>query len=465
NGIASVSGATYSGLSLNVGDNPIQVIVTAANKSAKTYTVIVKRLGSDSSRNRNPGGTSSSIADTAVTGATGVTEIKTMDGKPVAFTIVNEGQVEKALQNIKSGLLTISVDSREAEQVNIKLDSKALQKIIDAQSIQTISIDTKLGTYLLPIQQIHILQWAAQLNVKREDMQLEIIISRNDGAEQRAGASGIKVLGAVDFTVQVSSSDGKTLNIDSFTQYVARSIKSESPFNDGSLAAVRVSTDSSGKVSYSPVPFSAKGNEVTIYSRTNSTYMLIDNPLSFKDIENHWAKADIQKMANKRIVQGVTSEAFSPNEPVTRAEFAALITRLLGLENADLSSELSFKDIPSDAWYRGSVAAAVGSRIVSGYEDSSFRPDQTISRQEMALMIYRAIQFAGSKDQEPVNKQSLFADQEKIADWAQEAVHRLTGMKLMEGVSTDSFAPFDVATRAQSAVMLSRVLSVLSFTR
>ncbi|MFD0677833.1 MULTISPECIES: S-layer homology domain-containing protein [unclassified Paenibacillus] len=473
NGTASVSGAAYNGLSLNVGDNPIQVIVTAANKAAKTFTVVVKRLGSSGSSNRNSGGTSSSssepstgnAADAGVTGVTGITEIKNIDGKLASFTIVNEEQIGKALQNTSNGLLAISVDSREAEQVNVMLDSKALQKIIDAQSIQTVSISTKQGTYLLPSQQINIIQWVSQLNVKREDMKLEIVISRNDSAEQRAEASGLKVLSAVDFTIHVTASDGRTLNIDSFTQYVARSIKSEHPVNEGTLAAVRVSTDGSGNVGYSPVPFTVKGNEVTLYSRTNSTYMLMDNHLTFNDIEKHWAKADIEKMANKRIVQGVTFEEFHPNESVTRAEFAALITRVLGLEHVKLSGEVSFKDVPDDAWYRSSVAAAVQSGIVSGYEDGIFRPDQTISRQEMALMIFRTIQFAGSKEQQTVNKQTLFADQGKIAGWAQEAVSRLTGMKLMEGVSTDRFAPSDAATRAQSAVMLSRMLSVLSFTK
>jgi parallel beta-helix repeat protein len=396
----------------------------------------------------------------------GVTEIKTVGDKQVAFTFVNEKQIDKALQNTDSSLLAISVESGDAEQVNIKLSSKALQKMIDAKSIQTISVDTKLGTYLLPIQQIDIIKWAAQLNVYLENMQLEIIISRNDSAKQHAESSGFKVLAAIDFTIQVSMADGKMMDIDSFTQYVARAIKTEIPVMEGNLAAVRVSTDSSGSVSYEPVPFSVNGNEVIIYSRTNSTYLLLENHLSFKDTQRHWAKDDIEKMANKRIVQGVAPEEFNPDVPVTRAEFAVLLTRFLGLENtAGLSGKISFEDVPSDAWYRDSLAAAVGSGIVSGYENNAFRPDGTISRQEMALMIYRAIQFAGSKDQEPANQQPIFMDQDKVADWAQEAVNRLTGMKLMEGVSNGSFAPSDVSTRAQSAVMLSRMLPVLSFTR
>ncbi|MDQ0896690.1 S-layer homology domain-containing protein [Paenibacillus sp. V4I7] len=396
----------------------------------------------------------------------GVTEIKTVGDKQVAFTFVNEKQIDKALQNTDSSLLAISVESGDAEQVNVKLSSKALQKMIDAKSIQTISVDTKLGTYLLPIQQIDIIQWAAQLNVYLENMQLEIIISRNDSAKQHAESSGFKVLAAIDFTIQVSMADGKMMDIDSFTHYVARAIKTEIPVMEGNLAAVRVSTDSSGSVSYEPVPFSVKGNEVIIYSRTNSTYLLLKNHLSFKDTQRHWAKDDIEKMANRRIVQGVSSEEFHPDVPVTRAEFAVLLTRFLGLEKtAGLSGKISFEDVPSDAWYRDSLAAAVGSGIVSGYENNAFRPDGTISRQEMALMIYRAIQFAGSKDQEPANQQPIFMDQDIIADWAQEAVNRLTGMKLMEGVSNGSFAPSDVSTRAQSAVMLSRMLPVLSFTR
>ncbi len=173
----------------------------------------------------------------------------------------------------------------------------------------------------------------------------------------------------------------------------------------------------------------------------------------FTDTIGHWAEDDINQMADKGVVSGVTATTFEPDRSITRAEFAALITRALKLSAAN--NDGVFKDVPTDAWYADEVAAAAASGLIVGY-NGNFRPDDTITREEMAVVIMKAYKFLGKS---PLNgKIDQFADKDSISAWAVEYVDQAVSSGLISGMTANTFAPSENATRAQVTSLIKRLL-------
>lgn len=284
----------------------------------------------------------------------------------------------------------------------------------------------------------------------------------NEKAAAEAIANGKDVKKAVEFTLTVGTEEGKNEEISNFHQYIARSIKLDAATDTKALAAVRVEQDAKGNTVYHPVPFSIQGNDALIYSRTNSTYLLIANPVTFSDLEHHWSKQIVESMANKMIVQGEGASSFVPDRQVTRAEFAALLVRSFGLSSLQ-ATVTSFKDVKATDWFVTAVSLAADAGLVSGYEDHTFRPDAAISRQEMAVMIDRALQFAGFNAELKPSNSVTFSDEVNIAEWAKDAIRTASALKIINGRDGNVFSPLSTGTRAESAVMLSRMLQALNF--
>lgn len=180
-----------------------------------------------------------------------------------------------------------------------------------------------------------------------------------------------------------------------------------------------------------------------------------ENKAVFGDIEGHWASSEIKKLYEKGIVTGDEKGNFNPEANVTRAEFTAMMVRLLGLDSQKYIS--MFADVDSKAWYADIIATAVAYGIVSGDGDS-FRPTDGISREEMAVILIRAYEKKiGAADSGEVSA----TDRAKISQWALEAVEKAWSMGLINGFEDGSFAPQDSVTRAQAAVVMVRLLEYI----
>ena len=177
-----------------------------------------------------------------------------------------------------------------------------------------------------------------------------------------------------------------------------------------------------------------------------------DLPNRLTDIIGHWAEADINDMAKRGIVSGVTETTFEPEREITRAEFAALVARALRLT---AQNGAAFEDVAANSWYADEVAAASAAGLISGY-DGFFRPDDTITREEMAVIIVKACQFRGG---ETVTGQiDRFADKDDISSWALTYADQAVSTGLISGMTADTFAPRNNATRAQVTSLLKRML-------
>ena len=174
----------------------------------------------------------------------------------------------------------------------------------------------------------------------------------------------------------------------------------------------------------------------------------------FTDIIGHWAEEDINEMAQKGLISGVTSTAFEPDRAITRAEFATLIARGLNL-NSSVSA--GFHDVQAGVWYTNYVNAAASAGLINGYDDY-FRPDDLITREEMAVIIVKAYLFQGGQSQR--NGLEQFIDQEDISSWARDYVDQAVGAGLIYGMTSNTFVPAENATRAQAASLLKRLINM-----
>ncbi|TVY00405.1 S-layer homology domain-containing protein [Cohnella terricola] len=283
-----------------------------------------------------------------------------------------------------------------------------------------------------------------------------------DKVKEQAKKQGLTLVGEpVEFSVTVSR-DGKTVK--EFTHfggtYVERTIVLDRGLPAGVPAAFYYD-EKTGTLVYVPAKFAARDGKttVTILSPGNSVYAaaVATYPKSFADTKGHWAEEAIAALTAKTILNGVSKAEFAPRKPVTRAEFAAMLVRALGLR--DGGAPAAFGDVKPGAWYADPVRIAAQYWIVEGSSDGTFRPGATITREQMAVMVARALALRPSAG--PAKDLPALRDKDKLQSWSKEAVDAVLRAGIMEGKSSGLFAPGDSATRAEAAVLLERLLKAM----
>ncbi|MDN4081781.1 S-layer homology domain-containing protein, partial [Paenibacillus polymyxa] len=204
--------------------------------------------------------------------------------------------------------------------------------------------------------------------------------------------------------------------------------------------------------------------EAIIKSNHNSIYAVVSADKKFKDLENHWAQKDVEMMANKLIVKGVQPDIFEPNRAITRAEFVALLVRGLGMQEKPLPKH--FTDIKEDAWYAGSVGAAIDAGLIRGYGNQSFGPEKVITREEIAVIAEKAVDYVQTLNTIPSSEEykEVYSDSSTVSPWAQQAMAQATEQGLIKGVSPDLLAPKQHATRVEATSILKRFLQLIKLT-
>ncbi|QMV42694.1 FG-GAP-like repeat-containing protein [Cohnella cholangitidis] len=177
---------------------------------------------------------------------------------------------------------------------------------------------------------------------------------------------------------------------------------------------------------------------------------------SFNDIKGHWAEADIQAAFALGIVKGDQAGAFRPNAAINRAEFIVMLNRV---RKGSSDSSNVFSDGPAiSAWARDAVNAAAAQGIITGYGDGTFRPDQSVTRAEMAAMLVRAMKW----QTESGSAATAFADDAGIPAWAKRYVLAAAKNGILQGQGDNRFAPNESLTRAEAAALLVRLSKISS---
>jgi hypothetical protein len=203
------------------------------------------------------------------------------------------------------------------------------------------------------------------------------------------------------------------------------------------------------------------GDTIVESRDTFSSYVVVENKVTFGDTASvkSWAGRQIEVLAAKGAISGRSENVFDPKGSVTRAEFAKMLVRALDLESSGLTS--SFGDVKSTDWFAPYVAAAADKGIINGRTASTFAPNATITRAEMATMIARALTIktdvAAVEDVDTALK--AFSDAASINASLKAGV----ALAAQEGIvigSSGKFNPNNNASRAEAAVILYRALQV-----
>lgn len=177
----------------------------------------------------------------------------------------------------------------------------------------------------------------------------------------------------------------------------------------------------------------------------------------FDDIDGvAWAKEAIVYLAEKKIINGVGNGKFAPDDNVTRAEMAKMISGAFLIKTE--AGENPFNDVSEDDWSCEYIKKAYAAGIITGYEDGSFKPDDVVTRQDAAVMLYRAAKYFNIDFYtEIVN---YFMDEADFDDYAVEAINNMYNMGFINGVGDGMFAPNDMTTRAQTAKIIYGMLQM-----
>lgn len=175
--------------------------------------------------------------------------------------------------------------------------------------------------------------------------------------------------------------------------------------------------------------------------------------LPFADIpEGFWCYDEVQYVYERGLMNGTGPSSFSPGGSTTRSMIVAILYRMEGSPAAALGN---FVDVPADLYYAPAVAWASANGIVNGYSDGTFRPGAAITREQMAAFMYRYAQYKGG-DVSVRADLSAYADAAGIAGYAVEAMSWANAAGLINGTSQITLSPWGTATRAQTAVILTR---------
>jgi 5''-nucleotidase/2'',3''-cyclic phosphodiesterase and related esterases len=184
----------------------------------------------------------------------------------------------------------------------------------------------------------------------------------------------------------------------------------------------------------------------------------VSSSMNFADIAlSAWHSNAVSYVYALGLMNGTGGNQFSPNMEMNRAMLVTVLWRMSGTPSVNGAS--SYADVTAGSWYEAAVAWAAGNDIVTGYNDVSFGPDDSITREQLALILYRYCEFMGfdmSYEADLVN----FADADSISDWAGVAMAWAYSKGLITGRSATELAPADTATRAEVATVLQRFLEL-----
>ena len=171
----------------------------------------------------------------------------------------------------------------------------------------------------------------------------------------------------------------------------------------------------------------------------------------YKDVDQaQWYHNAVDYVSGNGLMNGTSATTFSPDKTLTRGMVVTVLGRAAGVKSTDYTGT-SFKDVKSGSWCAPYVAWASEKKIVNGYADGTFKPDQNVTREEMVTMLYRYRQSAGKTGQTDGDALDAFSDKTSVSAWALPAMQWAVANGVVNGVSSTKLEPNGQATRAQFA--------------
>ncbi|GGD89616.1 hypothetical protein GCM10010911_55290 [Paenibacillus nasutitermitis] len=385
-----------------------------------------------------------------------------VDGQTITTVVMDAKKLNDRLAAEGQGaVITIPVSS-QSDRVIAELDGQMIRNLEQKQAV--VVFKAKDATYTLPAGQLNIGSIAEKFgkDVQLQDIKIQIEISTPEAdmvkVVENSAAKGelTIVIPPLEFTVKATYG-GTTVEVTNFNAYVERTIAVPDGVDHNKITT-GVVVDPDGTVRHVPTKVvQIEGKYyVVINSLTNSTYTVVWHPLEFSDVAGHWAKTIINDMGSRMVIESTDKGIFNPDQDITRAEFAAIIVRGLGIKAE--SGTTPFKDTESSAWYSSVVNTAYANQLINGFEDGTFRPNDKITREQAMVIIAKAMTITGLKTTAAENALQSFTDASDASAWAADSIAGSIQAGIVNGRSSAQLAPKAFITRAEVAAIVQRLL-------
>ncbi|SFL59396.1 S-layer homology domain-containing protein [Paenibacillus sp. 1_12] len=444
-----------SGITENDFSAPVTYVVAAADGSTKSYNVVVTRdyINPPSSSSPSESGqTEQSGTDNNGVKQEENREPATLDTKTIVTkAAISSDNLSKAFEEIKADADGIKTFTVRVDQVE---GSKGYEIVLPTSFLSSNDATKKLEIiteYASVILQTTMLKEADS----QKSATATLLISKAD--TNQLPAELLKALAGkplIDLALKIGDSLIQWKSADSFVE-VTVPYHLSSTDTDPEHVVVwyvdpvgKTQTITSGKYDTAQGVVTFKVNHFSLYALTE-VYK------TFSDLYNHnWAKKAIEVLASKAIVEGTQDDAFSPGDQVSRADFILLLNRTLGLTAANPTT---FDDVSKDDYFYESVETAKALGIVDGVEDNLFRPYDPISRQDMVVIIDRALTLKRVTGNEAVSTElNNYKDSSSVSSYAITSINSLLKKGLIEGDNSYLY-PQNKVTRAEAAVVIYRL--------
>lgn len=385
------------------------------------------------------------------------------DGTKVGKVTIDDELLLKVLRQLVANekepsqvTVNLNVNERAAE---LSISGAVIHKglaISPEAILQIVHGNVTYSVSLFQLSQLVPNQTNASLIIKIEQL-------NEAGNQNIAIKTGITPIGFVYRINLELLEDGQSTKLDLHqSHYITRQFIYENTKDSVTLTAV-IFDEKNNKFRYIPSQIRklADGKmEVTMFSIVEGDFTLIETPITFTDINGHWAKNSIQRLATRQIVSGKSEDHYDPNGIVTRAQFIKLLTTGLGIPD---NHEQSFNDVAAGSWYEGPIGAAFQAGILTGYGDNSVHPNETISREQLVAMLMRAYRYVTKDMNNAQHVPSQFTDYANVSQWALEDMSLAIELGFIQGKGQHLLSPKAEATRAEAAVIIERFLQAISF--
>lgn len=378
----------------------------------------------------------------------GVVTPKIGNDPATALAVITLEDLNKALEQQKESLgnmKSIVIDVQEiqgAKQYSLELPGTLLNQ---TAANKKITIITAAGTIVVPENML------AKHNLKEESVQI-LIGSADPSQMNRKMRDKIGDRRTIQLTVM---SGGKTIawsNPDTQVSVELEYKPTSEELKDTEHITVWYIDESGRTVSIPNGRYNPATGKVSFKTSHFSIYTVAYVTKTFNDLSNYsWARKQIEVMASKEIIKGVTEATFNPGTNITRAEFMDALVKTLGLTAGFTSN---FDDISKSSSYYESVGIARKLGITAGTGSNKFSPNAYISRQQMSVFVAKAMEVADklATKGSPAELKK-FVDNHKIASYAQEAMATLCKEGIIVGTGA-GIDPYGKVTRAQTAVIM-----------
>jgi uncharacterized repeat protein (TIGR02543 family) len=383
-------------------------------------------------------------------------------GRTVTLVQMDEQKLREMLQSEAEGISIIVKLEDDIDVLRSALNGATVKEMEKKGAI--LEIQTERAVYRLRAELLIVDALMQQFSGNAYD-ELEYTIEIAGATEDQVRevrtavmqAGGTMIDAPVAFHIRAFYGDA-SIELNQFAAYVERWIVIPAAVAHDDLSTVVV-VEPDGTLRHVPTRIATIGgvDYAIVSSFSNSLYTLVDFPAEFADMSRHWAAADVLDLGRRLIVYGRGSAQFSPDEQVTRAEFAAMLVRALGIRTSE--GEMGFQDIHTSGQLASSIGAALSYGLIQGYDDNTVRGANPITREQAMVIMGRAIDLISPASASATSNLALpFTDAGEVSTWALQAINRVYQSGLVHGDDQGRLSPKENITRAEAAALLRRML-------